>query len=178
MDEPILLLLDNHVSHCSLEAIVMLSFPPHTSHRLQPLDVNVFGPFKQHYKTAFNNFLVNNPDRTRGVTIYDVPSLSSHSFLRAFSPENIIKGFSATGTLPFNPDIFPDSEFCESEEDGQHEDTSEPATSSSIVVLSNELIVPPSVPSNPTQSIERYRTSLANRFGSKTTKSCTNTRDI
>ncbi|XP_049310318.1 uncharacterized protein LOC125778074 [Bactrocera dorsalis] len=44
---PILLLLDNHSSHCSVDCINysrdngihLLSFPPHTSHRLQPLNV-------------------------------------------------------------------------------------------------------------------------------------------
>lgn len=49
-DNPILLLVDNHESHVTIEAvdyardngIVYLSFPPHTTHRLQPLDVGVF----------------------------------------------------------------------------------------------------------------------------------------
>ena len=44
--QPVLLLLDNHESHASIEAItfakengiIMLTFPPHTSHKLQPLD--------------------------------------------------------------------------------------------------------------------------------------------
>ena len=44
---PIILLMDNHESHCSFPAlqfcrengIHVLSFPPHCSHRLQPLDV-------------------------------------------------------------------------------------------------------------------------------------------
>lgn len=51
-DNPVLLLLDNHSSHCTLtcyeycreNGIVMRSFPPHTSHKLQPLDLTVFGP--------------------------------------------------------------------------------------------------------------------------------------
>lgn len=58
VQQPIVLLLDNHESHRSLEAlqfcrangIHFVSFPPHCSHRLQPLDVSVFGPFK----TAIN----------------------------------------------------------------------------------------------------------------------------
>ncbi|XP_037040649.1 tigger transposable element-derived protein 6-like [Bradysia coprophila] len=56
---PVLLILDNHSTHCSVEAfdfcvdngIVMLSIPPHTSHRLQPLDLTIFGPLS----TAFND---------------------------------------------------------------------------------------------------------------------------
>lgn len=51
-ENPILLILDNHISHVSLQAIyfcrehniTMLGFPPHTTHRLQLLDVAVFGP--------------------------------------------------------------------------------------------------------------------------------------
>ena len=56
-DKPALLLLDNHTSHLSIEAIdfaldngiVMLTFPPHCSHKMQPLDVSVYGPVKAYY---------------------------------------------------------------------------------------------------------------------------------
>ncbi|XP_067949445.1 uncharacterized protein [Watersipora subatra] len=50
-DKPVLLVLDNHCSHVSLQAINvcrnsgihLLTLPPHTSHKLQPLDRCVFG---------------------------------------------------------------------------------------------------------------------------------------
>jgi DDE superfamily endonuclease len=53
-ERPILLILDNHVSHTSIagikycrdNGIELLSLPPHCSHKLQPLDKCVFGPFK------------------------------------------------------------------------------------------------------------------------------------
>ncbi|KAJ4429039.1 hypothetical protein ANN_26035 [Periplaneta americana] len=56
-ENPVLLLLDNHYSHMTLEAykfckqpgIVVVSIPPHTSHRVQPLDVTFFGPLKKAY---------------------------------------------------------------------------------------------------------------------------------
>lgn len=53
-EKKVLLILDNHEPHISLAAkidfarskgIVMLTFPPHCSHRLQPLDVSVYAPF-------------------------------------------------------------------------------------------------------------------------------------
>ena len=52
-----LLILDNHASHISLAAInfcqkhniIMLSIPPSTSHRLQPLDCTLFEPLKTYY---------------------------------------------------------------------------------------------------------------------------------
>ena len=55
-DFPVLLLLDNHCSHLSVNAlelarsncITMLSFPPHCSHKLQPLDISVNGPLKRY----------------------------------------------------------------------------------------------------------------------------------
>jgi len=55
-EEPILVLLDNHENHCKLDAIlycycrqngVICTFPPHFTHRLQPLDVIVRGHSKQ-----------------------------------------------------------------------------------------------------------------------------------
>uniref|UniRef100_A0A2H1WYS1 SFRICE_036224 n=1 Tax=Spodoptera frugiperda TaxID=7108 RepID=A0A2H1WYS1_SPOFR len=55
-EEPVLLLLDNHSSHVDINvvekakanSIIMLSFPPHCTHRLQPLDVGINGPFKSY----------------------------------------------------------------------------------------------------------------------------------
>ena len=57
-EQPLLLLLDDHSSHISVDVInfaktnnvTMMSFPPHCSHKLQPLDVSVFGPFKAYVK--------------------------------------------------------------------------------------------------------------------------------
>ena len=55
IDHPVLLLLDNHYSHlaidvldyCKDNGVVLLSFPPHCSHKLQPLDRTAFGPLKK-----------------------------------------------------------------------------------------------------------------------------------
>ncbi len=59
LDAKVLLILDNHSSHlsvrgiefCRENGIVMLSFPPHCSHKLQPLDRTVYGPLKRHVNT-------------------------------------------------------------------------------------------------------------------------------
>ncbi|XP_074030793.1 tigger transposable element-derived protein 6 isoform X2 [Leptinotarsa decemlineata] len=64
-DEPILLILDKYASHislfiykyCKYNHIHMLSLPPHTSHRMQPLDVSFFGPLKMAYKKECDLFL-------------------------------------------------------------------------------------------------------------------------
>lgn len=58
--KPVLLLMDNHASHCSYEAvkyakengISLLTFPPHLTNKLQPLDVSLYSPFKSAMKIA------------------------------------------------------------------------------------------------------------------------------
>ena len=58
----VLLIMDNHDSHISVEVInfakdngvVLLTFPPQCSHRMQPLDRTVYGPFKHFYNDAAN----------------------------------------------------------------------------------------------------------------------------
>ncbi|XP_065651213.1 uncharacterized protein LOC136079405 [Hydra vulgaris] len=53
---PVVLILDNHETHMSINFIdlasdngaIVLTIPPHTSHKLQPLDIVVYGPFKCH----------------------------------------------------------------------------------------------------------------------------------
>ncbi|XP_065684001.1 uncharacterized protein LOC136096547 [Hydra vulgaris] len=95
----ILLILDNHSSHLHFETlnlakengIVMLSFPPHCSHKLQPLDVSVFGTFKNYLSVAQDAWLRNNPGKA--ITIYDIPKILSDSLPLALTCNNITKGF-------------------------------------------------------------------------------------
>lgn len=71
-EHPVLIVLDNHASHlsvniinyCRENGIVLLSFPPHTSHKLQPLDRSVYGPFKRFYNAAADLWMKNNPGKT------------------------------------------------------------------------------------------------------------------
>lgn len=82
-EKPCLLLLDNHDSHLSIDGlnyakdngVVMLSFPPHCSHRLQPLDRSVYGPFKKHINTACDAWMLCNPGKT--MCIYNIPGVPS-----------------------------------------------------------------------------------------------------
>lgn len=53
--KPIFLIYDGHGSHNTAELIriarknncILFCLPPHTTHKLQPLDVGVFGPFQR-----------------------------------------------------------------------------------------------------------------------------------
>lgn len=116
----ILLLLDNHESHVSIEAItlakkhgiVMFTFPPHTSHKLQPLDRGVFGPFKKYYSTACSNWMLMNPGKP--ISIYDIAENVGKSYPLAFTPVNILAGFRVSGVWPINQNIFTDDEYLSS----------------------------------------------------------------
>ncbi|XP_022834564.1 uncharacterized protein LOC111362220 [Spodoptera litura] len=117
-ENPILLLLDNHESHTSIDAInycrnngiACLSFPPLTTHRLQPLDVGVFGPLKSKLKTSFNDWHVSNPGKT--LNIYNIPKLTKIPYLESFNARNITRAFEKTGIWPFNKLIFNDEDFA------------------------------------------------------------------
>lgn len=90
----------------------MLSFPPHCSHNLQPLDVGVYRPFKNYVNRAQTVWMHNNPGKT--MTIYDIPGVVKESLLLALNPANITNGFRASGIWPLNVDIFQDSDFAPS----------------------------------------------------------------
>ena len=119
-EHPVLLLLDNHFSHLSINAldyatangIVMLSFPPHCTHKLQPLDRTVFGPFKKALNTAMDNWMLSNPGKA--MTIYNIPEIAKVAFPLSMTPKNILSGFSSCGIHPFNPQIFSDFDFAPS----------------------------------------------------------------
>ncbi|XP_023028697.2 uncharacterized protein [Leptinotarsa decemlineata] len=96
-EKPKLILLDNHESHLSIVAldfakengILMLTLSPHCSHKIQPLDVSVFGPFKNFYNSACDKWMVNHPGRP--ITIHDVAGLVGEAFPQAFTPKNICR---------------------------------------------------------------------------------------
>ena len=63
-----LLILDGYNSHVTLEVVYkcrevgldLLTLPSHTSHKLQPLDVSIFAPFKCYFKRYRDAWSVNN----------------------------------------------------------------------------------------------------------------------
>jgi DDE superfamily endonuclease len=109
--------MDNHESHisvaiidfCKDNGITLLTFPPHCSHKLQPLDRSVYGPLKKYVNGACDGWMKNNPGKT--MTIYDIPKIAKQPLERATSQTNILAGFRTTGISPFNRDIFKESDF-------------------------------------------------------------------
>jgi hypothetical protein len=116
----ILIVLDGHVSHKSLEAIdfarqhniTLITLPPHTSHKMQPLDVTFFGPLKTNYNHELNKWMVNNPGKR--VAVYDIGELFASAYLKAACAEKAVNGYRATGIFPYNPDVFSETDFAPS----------------------------------------------------------------
>ena len=114
----VLLLLDGHVSHKSYEAvkyarengIIMVCFPPHCTHRLQPLDVVFFAPFKTYFNQETTLWLKNHPGRA--VTQFQISGLLNPAYGKAATAGIATSGFRQTGVVPFNPDIFPEHLFA------------------------------------------------------------------
>jgi hypothetical protein len=106
------LFLDNHSSHLSIDVlnlakdngILMITFPPHCSHKLQPLDRSVFGPMKGYFNSFATNWMRDNP--AKPMTINDIAGLVGKSFPLATTPCNIMSGFRVSGLVPFNRFIF------------------------------------------------------------------------
>ena len=119
-NNPVLLFIYNHTSHISLRVIdfakdngiTLITFPPHCSHKLQPLDRSIYGPLKRFYNDSCSRWMLNNPGRT--ISIHDIGGLLGDSHPKAFTPINIQSGFRVSGIYPFNPDVFGEDDFLPS----------------------------------------------------------------
>jgi hypothetical protein len=105
-----LLLFDDHGSHCTFEFldccrwndIIPFKLPPHTSWKLQPLDVAVFGPYKQYVLSAEKHWYERFKRRIGKEEFIEILLKERHS---AMTPENILSGFRKPGNAPFDPTL-------------------------------------------------------------------------
>ncbi|USP73004.1 uncharacterized protein yc1106_00278 [Curvularia clavata] len=106
---PRVLILDGFGTHETLEIleycfannIILCRLPSHTSHKLQPCDVAVFGPLKTAYREQVERLErggVNAIGKEHFTYLYK-PARE-----RAFTAKNIKAGFAASGLFPLNPD--------------------------------------------------------------------------
>ncbi|KAJ4442727.1 hypothetical protein ANN_04318 [Periplaneta americana] len=116
-NDPVLLILDGHASHKELPAILfarehnihMISIPPHTTHKLQPLDRCFMKPFKNTVSEEMAFWMRQNA-RQR-IIESDMAGTVSSAFTKVSCLEIVRNGFSCTGIHPFNPNIFSDVDF-------------------------------------------------------------------
>ncbi|XP_039296637.1 tigger transposable element-derived protein 1-like [Nilaparvata lugens] len=105
---PVLLLMDSHSSHIGPEiislakenSVFLMTFPPHTSHLLQPLDVGVYKSLKSHWSKELNSFMVSSP--AEKPSRYQFHKLFTPAFIASFTQENIRNAFKKSGSCPFN----------------------------------------------------------------------------
>ena len=116
---PILLIYDGHGSHTTLDwiehacenNIILYCLPPHTTHRLQPLDVGCFGPLQIAWFNRCDEIL----DETgEGMEMKDVVREYFVARKKAFTKQNISQAWRKSGLCPLNPDLFTGSDFAPS----------------------------------------------------------------
>ncbi|KAJ8911223.1 hypothetical protein NQ315_014935 [Exocentrus adspersus] len=116
-DNPSLIIFDNHESHLSLEVIKLakrsgveiLTLPLHSSNKLQPLDVGVFGPFQSYYRTAHDSWMTRHPGKT--FSIYNVAECVGIAHVKALTPQNIQAAFKKVGIYPYDKHVFTEVDF-------------------------------------------------------------------
>lgn len=121
VENKILLIMDNAECHMSIHAveyaiqhgIVIVTLPPHTTAKLQPLDVSVFGPFKSVLRSIQDDFKLSNPHVP--ITEHMLPEMACKAWDKVCNVTNITNGFRATGIFPVNRNIFPDDAFAGAE---------------------------------------------------------------
>ena len=106
---PVLLILDGHSSHITIETIELarsqdvhlLCLPSHSTHILNPLDIGVFKSFKSFFSKACHKYVVSNPGRV--ITTDLIASLVGEAWPQSVTPINIMGGFKKSGVYPLNP---------------------------------------------------------------------------
>jgi hypothetical protein len=106
----ILLLIDGHSSHltskfiarCMDASIDLTDLPPHTSHRLPPLDIGIFGPLKRNLTKHLERRLRNDSRRIQRVEWME-------AFIKArqdsFRVPSIESSFRSARLYPFEPSV-------------------------------------------------------------------------
>ncbi|EFQ94072.1 hypothetical protein P3342_004217 [Pyrenophora teres f. teres] len=106
-----LLILDGHGSHltpefleyCNANRILLMMFPSHSTHSLQPLDVVFFSPLSRYYTNKLNNYIQRSQGITR-ITKRDFFNNFWPAWSSTIRPDLILKSFQATGAWPMDAD--------------------------------------------------------------------------
>lgn len=91
--------------------IHLFCLPPHTTHRLQPLDVGVFGPLQIAWFERCDAILENTG---QGMQLRDVVKEYMAARNASFKPETILQAWRKSGINPHNPGLFTEADFAPS----------------------------------------------------------------
>ena len=109
---PQIIILDGHHSHKTLEAVVfarahgicLLTLPPKSTHKMQPLDTAYFKSFKSAYNAAADFWMISHPGQK--LSAFEVAGVFGKAYLRSATPEKAIRGFACCGLCPYDENIF------------------------------------------------------------------------
>jgi hypothetical protein len=104
-----LLIVDGHSSHlnlkfidyCDKNRIILAVLPPHSTHRLQPLDVGVFSPLANAYSNGIDELMHSSFGFSR-ITKRIFWSIFRAAWSKALTKENIKSAFESTGIHPID----------------------------------------------------------------------------
>ncbi|EIW72019.1 hypothetical protein TREMEDRAFT_58164 [Tremella mesenterica DSM 1558] len=113
-----LLIVDGHSSHvnytflqlCDSLRIAVCILPPHSTHRLQPLDVGVFSPLSSHYTTVSTQLSVAWEGRV-GMSKSLFYLIFKQAWANALSESTIRNAFAKAGIHPQNRSVVMDGVF-------------------------------------------------------------------
>ena len=110
---PSLLILDGHSTHTKNlklldlardSGVSILCLPPHTTHRLQPLDVCVMKPLSTNLSLESKRFMFQNPGSA--ITLYQVAAIFGKAYQKGCTSASIISGFEKCGIHPIDQERF------------------------------------------------------------------------
>ena len=143
--KPVLLIADGHASHtkslnvidlASSSGVILLSLPPHTTHRLQPLDVGFFKPLQTYYDRYIDRWLKLHPGRV--FTEYQVAEAFREAYGKAATVEIATNAYRKCGIWPFNAELFSEADYAPSAT------TDRPAVDGQPVTVEPEAVIPAS----------------------------------
>jgi len=161
-EEPHILLLDGHHSHKTLDAVmyarehglIMITFPPHCTHKLQALDLTFFKALKSNYNVAAGNWMARNPGQR--ISFFEMATIFNTAYKPSASVGKAVTGFDAAGIWPYNPNKYAPEDYgwaavTEEQQPEQPMTSADTVTQASAHDLDNS--TKPSVQSQPSNPV-------------------------
>jgi hypothetical protein len=92
------------INFCDANKILLATYPPHSTHSLQPLDVSIFRPLSIAYGQELEAFLHDSQGLSH-ISKRDFFKLFWPSWNRALSAKNIESAWKSVGLWPWDPEI-------------------------------------------------------------------------